>query len=223
MKQTSMTRTRLRTVDLAYAALFAVLLMVCAWINIPLTVPFTLQTFGVFAALGTLGGRRGTLAILAYLLLGLVGLPVFSGFQGGPGVLLGTTGGYILGFLASALLYWGMTARLGDRPAVTAAAMVLGLLVCYAFGTAWFLAAYARTTGPIGLGAALGLCVFPFIVPDLAKLALANSITLTPGTVTVSMGPDTLCVYALDAEFGAGVKESTFAAKLKKLEEERHG
>ena len=84
MKQTSMTRTRLRTVDLAYAALFAVLLMVCAWINIPLTVPFTLQTFGVFAALGTLGGRRGTLAILAYLLLGLVGLPVFSGVQGGP-------------------------------------------------------------------------------------------------------------------------------------------
>ena len=53
LKQTSMTRTRLRTVDLAYAALFAVLLMVCAWINIPLTVPFTLQTFGVFAALGT--------------------------------------------------------------------------------------------------------------------------------------------------------------------------
>ena len=149
MKQTSKTRTRLRTVDLAYAALFAVLLMVCAWINIPLTVPFTLQTFGVFAALGTLGGRRGTLAILAYLLLGLVGLPVFSGFQGGPGVLLGTTGGYILGFLASALLYWGMTARLGDRPAVTAAAMVLGL---------W---------------AALGMCVFPFVVPDLVKLALA--------------------------------------------------
>ena len=160
MKQTSMTRTRLRTVDLAYAALFAVLLMVCAWINIPLTVPFTLQTFGVFAALGTLGGRRGILAILAYLLLGLVGLPVFSGFQGGPGVLLGTTGGYILGFLASALLYWGMTAR-------------LGLLVCYAFGTAWFLVAYARAAGPIGLWAALGMCVFPFVVPDLVKLALA--------------------------------------------------
>lgn len=92
------------------------------------------------------------MAILAYLLLGLVGLPVFSGFQGGPGVLLGTTGGYILGFLASALLYWGMTARLGDRPAVTAAAMVLGLLVCYAFGTAWFLVAYARRRGPSACG-----------------------------------------------------------------------
>ena len=171
MKQTSMTRTRLRTVDLAYAALLAVLLMVCAWINIPLTVPFTLQTFGVFAALGTLGGRRGTLAILAYLLLGLVGLPVFSGFQGGPGVLMGTTGGYILGFLASALLYWGMTARLGDRPAVTAAAMVLGLLVCYAFGTAW----YCFQAGS-SVGAALGLCVFPFIPGDLVKMLIAMAL-----------------------------------------------
>ena len=173
MKQTSMTRTRLRTVDLAYAALFAVLLMVCAWINIPLTVPFTLQTFGVFAALGTLGGRRGALAIPAYLLVGLGGLPGFSGLQGGPGVPLGAPGGRVLGRFAPAPPCRGGAARLGDRPAVTAAAMVLGLLVCYAFGTAWFLVAYARAAGPIGLWAALGMCVFPFVVPDLVKLALA--------------------------------------------------
>ena len=166
-------KSKWRAVDLAYTALFAVLMMVCAWITVPLTVPFTLQTFGVFAALGTLGGRRGTYAVAAYLLLGLAGLPVFSGFQGGPGVLLGTTGGDILGFLASALLYWAVTARLGTKPAVMAAAMVLGLVVCYAFGTAWFLVAYARTAGSIGLWAALGMCVFPFVVPDLAKIALA--------------------------------------------------
>ncbi|MFR3921704.1 MAG: biotin transporter BioY [Dysosmobacter welbionis] len=155
-----MTRTRLRTVDLAYAALFAVLLMVCAWINIPLTVPFTLQTFGVFAALGTLGAG-GDIGYPGISAAGPGGPAGVLRLQGGPGVLLGTTGGYILGFLASALLYWGMTARLGDRPAVTAAAMVLGLLVCYAFGTAWFLVAYARAAGPIGLWAALGMCVFP--------------------------------------------------------------
>ena len=166
-------KSKWRAVDLAYTALFAVLMMVCAWITVPLTVPFTLQTFGVFAALGTLGGRRGTYAVAAYLLLGLAGLPVFSGFRGGPGVLLGTTGGYILGFLALALLYWAVTARLGQRPVVMAAAMVLGLVVCYAFGTAWFLTSYARTTGPMGLWTALGLCVFPFVVPDLAKIALA--------------------------------------------------
>ena len=163
--------------DLAYTAPFTVLLAVCAWITVPLTVPFTLQTFGVFAALGVLGGRRGTYAVAAYVLLGQAGLPVFSGFRGGPGVLLGTTGGYILGFLASALLYWAVTARYGHRPAVNAAAAGLGLAVCYAFGTAWFLVAYARTAGSIGLWAALGMCVFPFVLPDLAKLALALALS----------------------------------------------
>ena len=92
-----------RPVDMAYIALFAVLLTVCAWISVPLPVPFTLQTFAIFAALGILGGRRGTWAVAVYLLLGAVGLPVFSGFRGGLGALLGTTGGYILGFLALAL------------------------------------------------------------------------------------------------------------------------
>ena len=87
-------------------------------------VPFTMQTFAVFLALGLLGGRRGTYAVLVYLLLGMIGIPVFSGFRGGPGVLLGTTGGYILGFLGSALVYWLMTARLGTRTWVRVAAMV---------------------------------------------------------------------------------------------------
>lgn len=164
---------RFRTVDLAYIALFAVVMAVCAWISIPMTVPFTLQTFAVFAALGTLGGRRGTYAVAVYLLLGAVGLPVFAGFQGGLGALLGTTGGYILGFLASALVYWLVTAHLGNSLPVTVVAMALGLAVCYAFGTAWFLVVYARTSGAIGLMTALGWCVFPFLVPDFAKLGLA--------------------------------------------------
>ena len=173
MRQTVSQKSTFRTVDLAYIALFTCLIAVCAWITVPMAVPFTMQTFGVFTALGTLGGRRGAYAVGAYLLLGLTGLPVFAGFQGGPGVLLGATGGYILGFLASALAYWAVTARLGTKPVVMAAAMALGLLVCYAFGTAWFAAVYARRTAPMGLGAALGLCVAPFVVPDLAKLALA--------------------------------------------------
>ena len=162
-----------RTVDLAYTALFAVLMTVCAWINLPLPVPFTLQTFAVCAAMGILGGRRNTWAVAVYLLLGAVGLPVFSGFRGGLGALLGTTGGYILGFLAMPLVYWLMTALLGERTWVTAAAMVLGLAVCYAFGTAWFVVLYTRTSGPISVGAALGMCVLPFVVPDLVKMALA--------------------------------------------------
>ena len=165
--------SRLRTVDMAYIALFAVLMAVCAWITIPMTVPFTLQIFAVFAALVTLGGRRGTYAVIVYLLLGAVGLPVGAGFQGGLGWLLGTTGGYIVGFLCIALIYWLMTAKLGESLPVVVAACVLGLVVCYAFGTAWFLVVYARNSGPIGLMTALGWCVFPYIIPDLVKLALA--------------------------------------------------
>lgn len=162
-----------RPVDMAYIALFAVLLTVCAWISVPLPVPFTLQTFAIFATLGILGGRRGTWAVAVYLLLGAVGLPVFSGFRGGLGALLGTTGGYILGFLALALVYWLVTALLGERLPAMAVAMVLGLVVCYAFGTAWFVILYARTTGPMTVGAALGMCVLPFVIPDLVKLGLA--------------------------------------------------
>lgn len=166
-----------RTVDLAYMALFAVLMAVCAWITLPLPVPFTLQTFAVCAAMGILGGRRSTWAVAVYLLLGAVGLPVFSGFKGGLGALLGTTGGYILGFLAMPLVYWLVTALLGERLPVMAAAMVLGLAVCYAFGTIWFVALYTRTSGPITVGAALGMCVVPFVVPDLVKMGLALALS----------------------------------------------
>ena len=168
--------SRLRTLDMAYIALFAVLMAVCAWITVPLPKPlvqFTLQTFAMFMALTTLGGRRGLYAMVVYLLLGAVGVPVFSGFRGGVGVLLDTTGGYIIGFVAAALVYWLLTARLGDSLPVKAIACVLGLAVCYAFGTAWFLVLYARTTGPIGVTTALGWCVIPYIIPDLLKLALA--------------------------------------------------
>ena len=99
--------SRLRTLDMAYIALFAVLMAVCAWITVPLPKPlvqFTMQTFAMFMALTTLGGRRGLYAMVVYLLLGAVGVPVFSGFRGGLGVLLDTTGGYIIGFVAAALL-----------------------------------------------------------------------------------------------------------------------
>ena len=168
--------SRLRTLDMAYIALFAVLMAVCAWITVPLPKPlvqFTLQTFAMFMALTTLGGRRGLYAMVVYLLLGAVGVPVFSGFRGGLGVLLDTTGGYIIGFAAAALVYWLLTAKLGDSLPVKIAACVLGLAVCYAFGTAWFLVLYAKTTGPIGVTTALSWCVLPYIVPDLLKLALA--------------------------------------------------
>ena len=166
-------KSKLSVRDMAYIALLAVMMAVCSWISIPYVVPFTLQTFAVFLAVGVLGGRRGTMAVLVYLLMGAVGLPVFTGFSGGIGHLLGSTGGYIVGFVFTALVMWGMERIPGSRTVVLAVSMVLGLLVCYAFGTAWFLLVYARTTGPVGVWTAVGWCVAPYVVPDLMKLALA--------------------------------------------------
>lgn len=177
MDKHSAKKSGLSTRDLTYIALFAVLMAVCAWISIPTVVPFTMQTFAVFAAVGLLGGRRGAYAVAVYLLLGAVGLPVFSGFMGGIGMLLNTTGGYLLGFLALALVYWAVTARLGAKPVWMALGMALGLLVCYAFGTAWFMVVYARSSAAVGVGTALGWCVVPFVVPDICKLALALGVT----------------------------------------------
>ena len=86
---TTTTMSRGKTYDMVYIAVFAVVMAICSWISIPATVPFTLQTFGVFLAVGVLGGKRGTLSILVYILLGAVGVPVFAGFSGGIGSLFG--------------------------------------------------------------------------------------------------------------------------------------
>ena len=172
-KMSTVTVTRSKTYDIVYIAVFAVIMAICSWISIPTTVPFTLQTFGVFIAVGILGGKRGTLAVLIYIILGAIGVPVFSGFTGGVGILVGTTGGYIIGFLFSALVMWLMEKIPGKRSVIQVISMIVGLIVCYAFGTAWFMIVYSRANGAVGLAAVLGWCVIPFIIPDLVKIALA--------------------------------------------------
>ena len=162
-----------RILAMTYIAMFAALIAICSWISIPTTIPFTLQTWGVFCAVGLLGGKRGALAVLVYILLGAVGVPVFSGFSGGLGVLMGATGGYIVGFIFSALAYWLITGLLGKKWWGMLLGMVIGLLVCYAFGTVWYMVVYAQQTAAIGVATALGWCVVPFILPDLAKIAIA--------------------------------------------------
>ena len=166
-----------QAIDLAYVAVCAALMAVCSWISIPATVPFTLQTFAVFCSLGLLGGKRGTVAILVYLLLGALGVSVFAGFSGGIGILFGTTGGYLLGFILMGLTYWIGERLSRDSRGVRIVSMILGLLLCYAFGTAWFIIVYTKNTGEIGLMTALGWCVFPYIIPDVIKIILAVVLT----------------------------------------------
>ena len=167
------TREKMKVLDLVYVAIGAALIAICSWISIPTAVPFTLQTFAVFFVLLLLGGERGTIAILVYVLLGAVGVPVFAGFSGGIGILLGNTGGYILGFLFIGFIYILFTKLFKKKIVIKVASLVLGLAVCYAFGTAWFMHVYMQSSGEVGLITVLGWCVFPFIIPDLLKLALA--------------------------------------------------
>lgn len=146
------------------ASLFASLCAVCSWISIPIPpVYFTLQTFAILLTLGTLGGRLGFAGVTLYLLLGIAGLPVFAGFRSGIGALLDATGGFLWGFPLAALTYWALE-RLGQLPA-----MIAAQIVCYGCGCWWF----CRYAGDVGFGAALLVCVVPYLIPDGIKLWLA--------------------------------------------------
>lgn len=173
IKDTDSNKTR----DIVYMSVFTAMISICSWISIPASIPFTLQTMGVFTTVGLLGGKRGTLTVLTYILLGAIGIPVFAGLTGGISVLLGTTGGYIIGFLLSALLMWGIETIMGRNQIVLAFSMIAGLIVCYVFGTAWFMMIYTQHSGVIGLSTVLGLCVIPFIIPDLIKIGVALFLT----------------------------------------------
>ena len=162
--------------SLARAALMAVVIAACAWIQIPFgEINFTMQTFGVFLAVGLLGGKLGTVSVIVYLLIGAFGAPVFTNFTGGFAKLAGPTGGYLVGFIFAALVYWGITKLFGEGAFPSICGMILGNLVCYAFGTAWFMAVASSKPG---LAAALTLCVLPYVIPDLMKIGLAYAVTL---------------------------------------------
>lgn len=171
-------RSRTATQQMCTVALGAALLAVSAWVAIPLPwgVPVTLQSLVLFSLAGLVGVRPTLLSVAIYLVLGGLGLPVFAGFGGGPGVLLGPGGGYLWGMLW-AVPTFGLFMALCTRrrcPARTwhlVVSMVAGLLVCYGAGTTYYALIYAK--GQVGVGAALTVCVLPYLLPDGVKLAVA--------------------------------------------------
>ena len=98
---------------------------------------------------------------------------MFAGFASGIGILLGSTGGYIVGFIFMGAVYWLIVHFFGKKLWAEILAMVIGLAVCYSFGTAWFMIVYSQANGAVSLAMVLGWCVIPFIIPDLVKLGLA--------------------------------------------------
>lgn len=171
-------KNKLLTVkNMALISVFAAIITVCSWICIPLgPVPFTLQTFAVFATAGILGTKRSLVTIIVYILLGMAGVPVFSQFKAGPAVLAGPTGGYVLGFICTVIIIGVVTeifskSRKALRNTMMFLSMVVGDTVCFMVGTVHFMLIMK-----MDLASSLMMCVVPYIVPDLIKMTVATII-----------------------------------------------
>lgn len=159
--------SRIRIISLC--AFFTALTGICSQIQIPLPmVPINLALFAVHMAAALLGPQYGTLSIVCYIALGLVGVPVFAGFSGGAGSIMGPTGGYIVGYAISAILTALVIRKWGRNPIAMVLGMVLGATACYGFGTVWFMV----VTG-MDLITSLFYCVIPFLAGDGVKILLA--------------------------------------------------
>jgi len=170
-----------RGIRIASLLFITVLTAAAAQISIPLpftAVPLTLQPMVVLLGALALGSRLGSASQILYLAAGIAGLPVFAAsavLPPGPLRLLGPTGGYLMAYPIAAFLTGYLAERGFDRRYITSViAMLGGLLVIYAAGVTW-LGLFAHTSGstPPGMSAAFLTGVYPFILPDMIKLAIA--------------------------------------------------
>lgn len=156
-----------------YAAMFAALTAVGAFIAIPIgPVPIVLQNLFVMLAGLLLGSRWAPASVGIYLLAGACGLPVFAGGQGGIGRIVGPTGGYLLGYLPAVYLIGKISEKSGQRILWDVIAMILGSVLIYAGGVTWL---QVLTGMPWPKALAVG--VFPFLIGDALKIAVAVPIT----------------------------------------------
>lgn len=161
----------INTRTMSHVALMTAVLAVIGPFSIPLPfspVPISLQSFGVHLVAVILGAKFGTLSYGIYYLLALVGVPVLSQLRGGFSVLVGPTGGYLLGFFLVTLISGYAVNRWYKEKLKAQAVMILGTLLSNVIGTLWLMAQLK-----LGLKDALIAGFFPFILGDLLKTILA--------------------------------------------------
>ena len=160
----------MRTSDIVKTALGAACIAVLAPVGFDIgTIPISLATLAVYIVACTLGKYRAAVATLIYIAIGAVGLPVFSGFSGGVGRLVGPTGGFLMGYIPMAFVIGVLVDLAKDKVWMYPVSMVVGTLLCYGFGCGWYMI-YSGCT----FVAALTVCVVPFIIVDSVKIALAS-------------------------------------------------
>ena len=162
------TKKRSKVLSMALIALFAALTAVLSQIAIPTPwqIPISLGNLAGFLAVGLLTWEEAALSQV-------VGAPVFSG-MGSLSRLVGPTGGYIIGYIVSAVAAGLILTKIGYRFWKMVAALVVGLLLCYLFGTVWYVIVMKQTS----FWAALLACVFPYIPFDLVKIVLVSLLSL---------------------------------------------
>ena len=162
---------RIKTKQMVLIALMTAVTCVLGPLSIPLPfspVPISLTNFAIFLAIFVLGMKNGTISFIIYLLLGAVGVPVFSSFRGGLQVLAGPTGGYLIGFIFLALIMGFALDHFDRKLLPTIIGMIIGMVVCYAFGTVWL----AKLLS-LSFKEGLMMGVIPYLPGDAAKIIIA--------------------------------------------------
>ena len=160
-----------RTKKIVLIGLMTAVTCILGPLSIPLPfspVPISLTNFAIFLAVFILGMKDATISFIVYLLLGAVGVPVFSAFSGGLGKLAGPTGGYLFGFIFLALIMGFFMEHFDRKIVPTIVGMLIGMAVCYIFGTVWL----AKLMS-LSFNEALALGVLPYLAGDVVKIIIA--------------------------------------------------
>ncbi|MDR3302482.1 MAG: biotin transporter BioY [Spirochaetaceae bacterium] len=176
-----------------FTALFAALIAVSCIVQLAAgpfaVVPLVLQNMMALLAGGLLGGLGGAASVLLFVVAGALGLPVYAGGRGGIAILLGPTGGFLIGYLLGSLVI-GLLLGIPSctetksiaRIVKTAAAGLAGFLAVYVPGLCWYAASYVMKRDGSGFSAALVKALpeafLPFIPGDLVKLVIFTLLTL---------------------------------------------
>ena len=160
--------------NLTKIALFTAIICIVSPFTIPIgVVPISLSSLAIFLTCAVLNVKQATITIIAYILIGLAGIPVFSSFTGGLSVILGVTGGFIIGYIPCVIITSVILKIFENKKALYFIAFIVGTLVLYAFGVGYYMLAYQVT-----FSVAILTCVIPFIVVDIIKIILATLLTL---------------------------------------------
>ena len=163
-----MREKRIKTYNIILCGMMAAILCVLAPMSIPTTIPITLGTFVIFIMTYILTYKYAFISCMIYILLGIIGLPVFSGYQGGIGKVIGPTGGYIAGYLFIALICGYINNRYHTNKVLQIIGMTMSVVICYVLGTLWF--SYQQG---MGIYESFIICVVPFIIGDILKIVVA--------------------------------------------------